>query len=172
MASPEFEELRLGDDSEVYEVDTSSEVLRASVSMIAQTRRTVEIVSRHLDPQIYDNADFASGLRRFVLGSRRASVRIIIMDSTPLVARGHRLVDLAQRLSTYIEIRKPGPDHARYNSAFLIADRTGSVHRDLADRFDGVVSFNDPRAAKRLGEQFEEMWGTAMPDPNFRRLSL
>lgn len=172
MVTPEFETLKLGEDSETYNVESSQEVLRASVSMVAQTRRSLDIVSRHLEPQVYDTVDFAAGLQRLVLGSRQARVRIIIMDSTPVVGRGHRLIDLAQRLTSYIELRNPSRDHKKYNSAFLVADRIGSIHQALADRFEGVVSFNDLRAAQNLSEQFEEMWPSATPDPNFRRLSL
>ena len=172
MLTPEFETLTLGDDSESYNVETSREVLQATVAMVSQTQRSLEIVSRHLEPQVYDNAEFAASLRKFVLGSRLARVRIIVMDSTPIVGRGHRVVDLAQRLTSYIEIRNPSRDFKKYNSAFLVADRIGSVHQTLADRFESVVSFNDARTAQSLGEQFEEMWPSATPDPNFRRLSL
>lgn len=169
---PEFDELQLGDDATPVEVETSLEVLQASLALVSQARKTVEIVSRHLDPAVYDNAEFCRAMRRFCLGSRRARVRIIIIDSRPTVGRGHQLIELAQRLSTFVEIRKPGRDHANYNSAFLIADRVGSLHRMLADRFEGRVNFNDPRTAQGLSEQFESMWNSATPDPNVRRLSL
>lgn len=172
MAAQEFENLGLGDDSESISVDSSQDVLRASVAMISQTRRTLEIVSRHLDPPIYDTADFITSLQRLVLDSRRARIRIIIMNSAPVVSRGHRLIELAQRLSSYIEIRNPSRTHVNYNSAFLLADGIGSVHRILADRFEGVVNFNDLRVAQALREQFEEMWPAGTPDPNFRRLGI
>jgi len=170
--TPDFENLRLGDDSGTFSVESSQEVLRASVAMISRTRRTLEIVSRHLDPLIYDTAEFAAGLRQLIIDSRRARVRIIVMDSTPIISGGHRLIDLSQRLSSYIELRNPSRDHANYNSAFLLADGIGSVYRVLADRFEGVVNFNDARTAQSLKEQFEEMWPSATPDPNFRRLNI
>ena len=140
--------------------------------MVSQTRRTLDIVSRHLDPLIYDTTEFSASLQRFVLEFRQARVRIIVMDSTPIVGRGHRIIHLAQRLSSYIELRNPSRDHKKYNSAFLLADQIGTVHRVLADRFEGVISFNDPKSAQLLKERFEEMWPSATPDPNFRRLSI
>lgn len=172
MPDPEFETFELGSDKEPVDVEFSAEVREASIAMVAQTRRTVEIVSRHLDPSVYDNTDFAGALRRFVLDSSRARVHIIVMDSRPILATGHRLVNLAQHLSSFIEIRKPDPKHARYNGAFLLADRTGSVYRQLADRFEGVVNFGDRRAALDLGETFDDMWTHAQPDPNLRRLRI
>ncbi len=168
----DFDTLRFGEDSEPIEVESSKEILQASVALVGQTRRTLEIVSRHLDPAIYDTREFADALTQCMLNSRRAQVRIILMDSTPIAASGHRLIPLAQRLSTFIEIRNPGRQHASYNSAFLLADQVGSIFRVLADRFDGVVNFGDRRAAQRLSDMFEEMWPLAVPDPNMRLLTI
>jgi hypothetical protein len=168
----DFDTLRLGEDSEPIDVGSSNEILQASVALLGQTRRTLEIVSRHLDPAIYDTREFTDALTQCVLDSRRARIRIIVMDSTPIAGSGHRMIPLAQRLSSYIEIRNPGRQHASYNSAFLLADQTGSIYRTLADRFEGVVNFGDRRAAQGLIDLFEEMWPLAVPDPNIRRLSI
>ncbi len=172
MQEPEFETLELGEVREPIGVDSAIQIRDASVALVAQCRHSVEIVSRHLDPAVYDSTEFLSALRRFVLDSRRARVHILIMESKPVVASGHRLVDLAQQLSSYIEIRKPDKKHAGYNCAFLLADRVGSIHRQLADRFDGVVNFGDRRTATELAETFDEMWTHAEPDPDLRRLRI
>lgn len=172
MPDPEFDALELGERSDPITVETGEQVRQASIALVSRSRRQVDIVSRHFDPVVYDTAEFADALRNFVLGSSRANVRVIVMDSTPILATGHRIVALAQRLSSYIEIRKPGKQHARYNCAFLLADRIGSVYRALPDRFDGVVSFGDRRIAGDLIDTFEELWAHSEPDPNLRRLSL
>jgi len=171
-ADGEFETFQLGEDKEPISVESSAQVREASVALVAQSRRTVEMISRHLDPAVYDTTEFADTLRRFVLDSSRARVHIIVMDSRPILATGHLLVNLAQQLSSFIEIRKPDAKHAGYNCAFLLADRVGSVYRRLADRFDGVVNFGDRRAASELSETFDEIWTHAEPDPNLRRLRI
>lgn len=172
MSDSAFEGLELGEHRHAIYVETGAQVKEASVALVEQSNRTVEIVSRHLDPAVYDNAEFALALRRFLLDSSRARVHIIVMDSKPVVTSGHRLIDLAQKLSSYMEIRKPDRKHAKYNCAFLLADRTGSVVRQLADRFEGVVNFGDRRSASELGDTFDEMWAHAEPDPNLRRLRI
>ena len=172
MPDPEFDALILGEDKETLSIQSSAELLDASLALVGQSRRTIEIVSRHLDPVVYDTPEFVGALRRFVLDSSRARVHIIVMDSKPIVTSGHRLIDLVQKLSSYMEIRKPDRKHAKYNCAFLLADRTGSVVRQLADRFDGVVNFGDRRSASELGETFDEMWAHAEPDSNLRRLRI
>lgn len=172
MPDPDFDSFTLGEDKETLPVESSAELREASHALLSQCARTIEIVSRHLDPVIYDNREFAGALRRFLLDHRRGRVHIIIMDTRPILAAGHRLIDLAQQLSSYIEVRRAGRKHADFNAAFLIADRVGTIHRPLADRFEGEVNFGDRRIALELGQTFDEMWAHGEPDPNLRRLSI
>jgi hypothetical protein len=81
-------------------------------------------------------------------------------------------VILALRVSSYMEIRRPGPDHQGFNEAMLIADQIGVIHRMQSDRYEGIANFHNPLRANRLSESFEAMWQNAEPDPHFRRLML
>ena len=71
----DFDILKLGENSEPVEVGSSKEILQASVALVGQTRRTLEIVSRHLDPAIYDTREFSDALTQCVLASRLATAR-------------------------------------------------------------------------------------------------
>lgn len=168
----DFERFLLKEDSESVDIDTSEACRMAAVSMARQAARSVEIVSRNLDPHMYDNADFCDAVTQLVIGSRRARVRALLRDTNRVVKGGHRLVPLAQRLASFIELRVPAQEHDEYNAAFLIVDGTGVIYRRLSDRFEASVNFNDPRFAGELGRQFEEMWQTAVPDINLRRSHL
>lgn len=164
--------LRLGESAEPVETDDSASVAAASIALARQARREILILSRNLDAAIYDVADFVQAAREFCLQHRHARIRVLVHDPGPAVRRSHRLVALAQRLSTYIEIRKPGAEHAEVNHAFLVADGTGYVHRPLADRYEGVLHGNDRAEATRLVRDFENVWSSALPDPGLRRLHL
>jgi hypothetical protein len=168
----DFEHFVLKEDSESVDIDTSEACRLAALSMVRQAARSIEIVSRQLDPQMYDNADFCDAVSQLVVGSRRARVRALVRDTEPVVKHGHRLVPLAQRLPTFIELRVPAKEYDDYNAAFLIVDGAGIIHRRLSDRFEANVNFNNPRMAGELARQFEEMWQTAAPDVNLRRSHL
>jgi hypothetical protein len=172
MSAIDFEKFVLKETGDEVEIGTSGEARGAALSMVRQSGRTLEIMSRDLDFPIFDDVEFAEVVRELALKSPRAQVRMLVRDTQPIVARGHRLVDLAKRLTSFVEIRVPAEEHARYNSAFLIADGRGVVYRRLADRFDGIVNFNDPRLARNLADQFEEMWRVARPDPAIRDLHI
>ncbi|MEM7543302.1 MAG: hypothetical protein AAF384_17210 [Pseudomonadota bacterium] len=163
---------KLGESSERYDVLDREGLATLSLSMVEQTRQTIEIVSRNLDPAIYDQDEFVSAVKQLVLGRRRAQIRIILMDSGPLLRQGHRLIELAIRLPSYISFRNPGRSDREFNEAMLVADTIGYIRRQFADRFEGEAVFRDRRGAEELRRRFEKMWERASPDPNLRRLSI
>ena len=168
----DFQRFVLKEDSQSVVIGTSEACRLAALSMVGQATRGIDIVSRQLDPQMYDNREFCEAVSEMVLGSRRARVRVLIRHTDPVVKRGHRLVTLSQRLSSFIEIRVPAPEFDEYNAAFLLVDGAGVIYRTLSDTFEGSVNFNDPRGAHELGRQFEAMWQTAVADVKLRRSHL
>ncbi len=168
----EFDHCVLGETAESFRIESSEELRRASLRMVEQCRRQLDLVSRHLDPAVYDSAEFQDALKRLALRGRRSQIRIVILDPQPLVSEGHRVLDLAQHLSSFVQLRTPAEEHRHFNEAFLIADSMGVIYRKLSDRFDGTVNFNDRSAALELRRRFEEIWDKAQPDPNFRRLVM
>jgi hypothetical protein len=162
----------LGVSDEVVDIDERATLAALSLAMASQCSRQLDIVSRHLDPPIYDDDDFVAAVKGLALGSRRARIRLLVTDTRPLLARGHRLLDLAARLSSFIALRVPAPVHKDFNEAILLADNQGYIHRRHADRFEGNANFSDRRTCAALSERFEEMWERGAPDPNFRRLHI
>lgn len=163
---------RLGVDDARLDIADREALAATSRALAEQCQRYLDIASRHLDPLLYDDDDFVAAVKRLALSHRYARIRLFIVDSRPLVGRGHRLVDLAMRLPTFIAVRGPAPQHRDFNEAMLVADRTGYVHRRFADRFAANASFNDRRTGAALTERFDELWERGLPDPNFRRLHL
>lgn len=170
--SESFQDFRLGETRELVAVDTSDALRSAVLSLARQARQGIAIVSRHLDPALYDTAEFADALKALALSSPRAQVRAIVQDVAPIVRDGHHLVALAQRLPSFIHLRVPGPPYRDFNQAFLVADDAGYVQRDLADRYEAAVCFHAPLVARDLLRQFEAIWASAEPDPNLRALRI
>ena len=168
----DFERFVLKEDAQTVAIDTSEECRLAALSMARQAARSIEIVSRQLDPQMYDDRDFCEAVSQLIVGSRRARIRALLRHTGPVVKGGHRLMTLSRRLSSFIEMRVPAREFDEYNAAFLIVDGVGVIHRTLSDRFESTVNFNDPRLAQELTRQFEEMWQTAVPDVDLRSSHL
>ena len=148
------------------------ELRKLSVEMAGRTKRQLDIVSRSLEPSVYDTQDFLDVAKSLAL-SGRGRIRILVLEPAALISRGgHRLVDLTMRLSSFMEIRSPGPDQPEFSEAMLIADRLGVIHQKYADRYEGIANFHAPRRAVQLAESFEALWRHAEPVPYFRRLML
>lgn len=151
---------------------SAAELRQLSVAMAGTARRQLDIASRSLDPKVYDTEEFVEAVKKLAL-TKRGQIRILVLDPEALLSQGsHRLVELAMRVSSHIEIRKPGPDHQEYNEALLLADRMGVVYRKYSDRHDGQANYHAPLWAARLSDDFEQLWQNAESIPHFRRLML
>lgn len=167
-----IEQALLGESTEVITLTTSEQNRAASVGLVSQAVRSVDIVSRHLDPAVYDQPEPIEALKKLVLDHRRARVRILVCDPQPIVSDGHRLATLALRLSSFMDIRVPSRQHRDFNQAFLVVDETGYIHRELADRYEGTACFSDRGQAGELTRIFNVMWEVATHDPNLRQMRL
>ncbi len=169
---PALESLVLGQDTQTLEIGSSAEQRDAVLAMLGQTRRSVRIISRHLDAAIYDNEAVVNAFKGIALANRRAQIRILVQDIAPVVKEGHRLVDLSRRLSSFMKLRVPAKEHASYNNAVLVADDIGTIFRAHAGRYEGSVNFNDMRNAEDYVHLFDEMWDHAHEHAELRRLKL
>ena len=167
-----FDNYELGRTEDSVTIETREENRLATIRMVRQCKNSFEIISRHLDSQIYDTQEFIDSVRRIVLENYHARIRIIVLDPTVIIKQSHRLINLAMDLSTFIEIRKPGTEYAGFNEALFIADGCGYIHRLKSDRYDGTVNFNDRRTTKYLLDHFNEMWNKSHGDMNLRKLHI
>ncbi|WP_126455260.1 histone acetyltransferase HPA2 [Sulfuriflexus mobilis] len=166
-----IQDAQLGHDL-VLHTGNRDEVATACLHLARQARFSLNLISRDLEPAIYDNNDFAEAIRQLAMRSAKSRVRILIQDSQRVVKYGHRLVELSRRLSSYIDIRLQGREHKEFNEAWLIADHHGWLRRPQSDGFRGECHFNAPREVQERLKQFDMMWDTSTDDPNLRRLHL
>ena len=167
-----FDQFKLAITDEVINIDNRDDTREAATVMVKQCSRTLDIISRLLDPPIYDSTDFIEAVRQFLVTRRKPKIRVIVFDPATIVRNGHRLIELSGALSSFVEIRKAHHEHNDYNESLLVADKVGYIHRKNAERYDGTVNFNDKRQSRYLMKGFEEMWDTATSDPNLRRMTI
>lgn len=162
---------KLGNDL-VLRTEERDEVAAVCLHMATQARFRLDIVSRDLEPALYDNEDFYNAVKLLAMRSSKSRIRILIQNSEHISKYGHRLVELCRRLSSYISIRLQGKDFKEFNQAWMIVDDCGWMRRPLADRFKGECYFNFPREVQERSKQFNDMWDASTEDPNLRRLHL
>lgn len=144
----------------------------AAIQLAGQARRSLAVFTRDLEPAVYDTNEFLSAVQQLALRSRYSRIRIVVVDPTLAIKDGHRFIELARRLSSYIKIRRPSPDHAKLADAYLVADDTGVLYRPLASRYEGFADPHDPFEARARLRNFDDIWEQAEPEPEFHRLGL
>jgi hypothetical protein len=150
------------------------EPLRAlSLTLCRQARRKVMLFSHQLDPYSYNNREMAETLKTLLLSSPYASLHILLQDHDPVRQQGHRLLELAQRLSSRVSIFRPlRQEHLSLTANYLIIDEVGFIYQPLSSRPAGTVSLHQPQRARELLHGFQDIWQQSEADSLLRRLSL
>lgn len=164
METPEKEDYR--------RLETLADNRSAAVEVARVAKRELALFSRDLEPSLYDHEDFTSAVQALATRSRMSRIRIVSIDPGAAVRAGHRLVALAQRFSSYIEVRRAARDHAEMAETFLVADEAGVLYRPISSRYEGYAGVHLPMQARQCLKTFEGIWNLAEPDVEFRRLGI
>jgi|CXWL01.1.fsa_nt_gi predicted GNAT family N-acyltransferase len=143
-----------------------------TLELIQSARHELCIYTRDLEPAIYDDGALVEAIRHVALSGRGAHVRILVQDTARALRDGHRLLDLAQRLSSIVHIRRPAHEDQQYAGAFVLTDNGGYFFRTFGDRFEGEGDLYYPPRRDELKRYFDEVWERAEQPPELRRLSL
>lgn len=168
----QLEQLTLGEDREIFELSSLEEHREFTLHMLRQARHSIDIISRCLDPRVFDRPHVTEAITTMVRDQKRARVRIIIRDNTPLIKDGHHILLLAQRLTSFIHIHKLPSAFDSFNEALLLVDGTGYIRQPKSDIYAGYACFNAPRQVKDMTANFQDIWEASEPDAECRRLSL
>jgi hypothetical protein len=168
----DIEDYRLGETDRLLQLEKRDENILVTNHMAKQCQRSLNIISRTLDPVVFDTEEFVDAVKYLALRQRRAQIQIIVFEPDTIVKRGHRLLNLSGRLSSFIELRKAHYSFNDYNECLMVADAIGYIHRKNGERYEGTLNFKDRRHSTNLLKQFTDMWELATPDPNFRKMML
>jgi predicted GNAT family N-acyltransferase len=142
------------------------------LACLQRPRRTLLLLSPLLDPLLFDRPDVVEAISAFAREARQTRVQILIRDSSQIVARGHRLVELARRLDSRVELRRLPDDAGTRELSFMTWDERGCWLLPDYREYQALRNFHDPVQAKRLTEQFARLWARSTPDPELRLLRL
>lgn len=162
----------LGRDAGLLTLHDAQDHRLVCAHMVGQIHRELCLLSRDLDKKIYDQEAFFAGLKGLALRSRFSRIRILLQDPSRVMQRGHRLIELARRLTSSIEIRVPSPDWLDYPESFLLADQWGYVHCLLSTRYEAMADYHAPLLVQHLQSCFEEIWTTGQVSTEMRSLHL
>lgn len=141
-------------------------------------KRTIDIYSHKLRSDIFSSPQVARALSELARRSRHSHVRILIQDSSSLIGRFHRLIDLSQRLSSRIELRILPHDDSELgthdsNKHFSITDSSHLVYFNNESNSIGFAQYSAQVQIKSLRNTFDYLWENhAKIDPNAKQIHL
>jgi hypothetical protein len=150
----------------------SQDIAEISADMATRARRELLIYGPTLDPVLYDQEPFLEAVRRLALARPGFCVRVMLFDPRAASQGGHRLIELARRLTSRIAIQRVADEDRDRLDAFLIVDERRYVQRRLADRMEAAADYDDPPAARRLRQEFERLWERSSVDTELRQLFI
>lgn len=162
----------LGENSDRLHLEGRSQFQQACEHMAQQASYHIDIFSYDLDKPLYDQVGFIDAIKTLSLHQRGLSVRILIQNSDTVQREGHRLLELARRLTSKIEIKRPHEDYIDHAENFMIADKIGYIRRKTTDRYEGEANFCDRLGSKLLYEFFSTIWERSEPESMLRRLYI
>lgn len=143
-----------------------------SEQLVAQSRRSIAILTRNLDALVYGTPELVQLLSNFARSSRNAQVQILIKDTKHAIETGHTLVRLAQRLSSKILVRKMTVEPNNKEMGFMLGDTDKLLYKNDDGLHRGF--FNNAAAAeiKTLRDEFNYLWQYAEVVPEFQILHI
>lgn len=152
---------------------TSREQVRSIAQTLAQqTHRELLLYTDDLEPEIFDQQAFLEAASDLLRQHQDAHMWILLENSRKTVQYGHRLIELARRLTSQIQIRRPPVQYRNHGETFLLCDVTAYFYRPLASRYEGSANFNNPGQAAVYRNKFMEIWEQSQPDSETRRLHI
>ncbi|HAC35225.1 MAG TPA: hypothetical protein DCF45_11965 [Gammaproteobacteria bacterium] len=164
---------QLGEDTDSFVLTRYSEYVTHVAAMVNQSTRRICIFSQDFDAAILDQETIVTAFSRFIrTHGRVAQVHILVQRPETAIRQGHRLVELARRLPTFVHIHRPADQHRNFADAFITFDNSGYLSRELGDRPEGTGCYADSLRTVELVRKFDELWAMSEVEAEFRRLGI
>ena len=144
----------------------------ALLDLIQQTERHLLILSYNLDPDIFDTAEMSDQLSRLARRNRYSEIKILVVDTSQMVKKGHRVVELQRRLPSSISLRRITDNNIIMKENWVIADNIALIHQSVQEPELCWGNFYNRPLAEDYAMQFQHLWQHAQEDPEIRQLEI
>lgn len=170
--TPDWQNLKTGEDNTEYEIDSSEDNRNAVLAMVSSAHNSIDIFTRDLEARVYDNSAFCEALKQTALDNSRAQIRVIVQEPDHAIHHGHCMINLARRITSFMQLRVVHDDYKTDPRAFILCDERAYLVKNIASRFEARLNFNDAYATQELQNYFNEVWEHSKPHMDFQRLHI
>lgn len=159
-------------DNTVMTFDSRDQAVLLAEQLFDSAHQEICFFGPTIDPVLFDNDSIISKLSEFARRSQRTRLRLVVHDTQRNVVDSHRLLPLAQKLTSHIQIHLSHPKYQDQRSLFIVVDQQSYLYCPNSERYQGRAELQPSAYARELQKQFEEFWNHSRPDTNSRRLHL
>ncbi len=163
---------KLGESRDILYLRTRADNREVALRLVQQAHRSLHLFTHNLDPVLYDTREFVEAVKQLAIQSPHSKVYILLKDPSTAVTRGHRIVELARRISSHVFIHRVAEEDQDRIDSFMVVDEVGILRRAHGARFEGTAEFNNPGEARQLLKSFNDAWERSVPEAELRRLHI
>jgi len=142
------------------------------LTMAEQAKRQICIFGTDIDQALFNNEAFLDIVSQLARRHSTTQIRILVHDTAKSVQNDHRLIPLAQRLTSSIHIHNTARQHKDSNKTQILVDDFAYLTCPLATQYNGYANLYDRLEVRQLQHDFDTMWAQSTPDITVRRLDL
>lgn len=162
---------RKGNTENDIQLSSAKEISAAVIQATENTLRTIKIFTPDLEAEVYNNDGFRKQLLAFTQGNRHAQIQILVDDISNALQSGHKLIGLAQQLSSIVTIKDTPVDYQGTHISFVLFDQAGFIFKPDCTSYSAISSICKNRSNK-LHQFFAFAWDQAEQNSHTRRLSI
>lgn len=153
-------------------VTGTAEFLEHALRVLKSAHMQLTLFTHDLDVRVYGSEVFCETLKAFILGHRRAQLRVLVHTPALAMRQGHRLVELGRRLSSRIEFRALADERKTLIEEYLLADERSLLCKECYSDLEARYYAHEPLLARQQLRTFENLWQESLPAREFTDLKL
>jgi hypothetical protein len=166
------DDLDLQGNTKLIRFDGRDEAIPIALSLAQRAKRQICILGPNIDATLFDTPEFVACLKNLALSGPRVEIKIIAQASKINVQRGHRIIPLAQHLTSYIHLHKSDSQRSSIQNILLLVDDYAYLKCPKATHYEGTACFYDRLEVQRLQAEFNDIWDHSSVDLSIRRLHI
>lgn len=166
------EPLVLSQDKTLYNFHEEAQFLALHRNMLSQAKRRIWIMANTINASVLNDEQFRQSIMQLAKNNSQAEIKILLEDGKTNAGHFSPLVSLAQRLSSFVEIRSLPASSHKFNEWVTVVDFSAGIYRKTLDSYSGFATYDSKLIAQRLITKFDDHWQFAKPSAEFRRLAI
>ena len=168
--------LELADENSILPtpltIQSFESLKQSTLELFKQSNRIIQIYSFSLDKRILNNREIEQTIIKLLRKSRYAKIQCLIYDERELQSFDHRIVSLAQRFTSFIEVRVIPEDFKNTTVGYYLIDKQFMIYRSNREKYEALLYKQRHIDVKDKMKHFENLWQQSRSASFLRALHL